>query len=278
MTRLFGVASVLIAALATSGQSQAQDDETVLHRIQRTGIMSSGVFSFAPLIFVDPETGQFTGSAVDTLAALAKHLGVDLNLTMMPTASFILSLKTNRIDIFPELNKTPAREAEIDFSDPLLCYASGIYVNSQSPTVTAPTPDALAGKKVAVTRGGFEREEAARIPNVQLIELDTAEATFLYVSQGRADAAIQAQVLGDWGIPRNPNWKVKLLGQVPAALMPEGIPQLQPQHYGVPKGPQSKEFLVEINKFIKQIRGDGTLKSILAKYGMTADSYVTCKP
>src|SRR5262249_5680694 len=140
------------------------------------------------------------------------------------------------------------------------------------------TPEALSGKRIAVTRGGFERGEALRVPNVHLVELDTAEETFLYVSQGRADAAVQAQVLGDWGIPRNPNWKVKLLGQVPLAMMPDGIPQLQPQHYGVPKGPQSKAFLEVINKFIKQIREDGTLKAILAKYGMTADSYVSCKP
>jgi polar amino acid transport system substrate-binding protein len=263
---------------ATPGSSDGSaSGESVLDRIQRTHILTAGVFSFAPLIFTDPASGAFTGEAVDTLSAFAKSLNVDLNLTMMPTASFVLSLQTNRIDIFPELNKTPEREQQIDFSDPVLCYASGIFVNSENPTVSAATPDALQGKKVAVTRGGFEMQEAALIPNVQLIQLDTAEETFLYVSQGRADAAVQAQVLGDYGIPRNPNWKVKLLGQVPVQMLPAGIPQQQPQHYGVPKGPQSATFLAKINDFIKQIHQDGSLKTILAKYGMTADSYISCQ-
>jgi polar amino acid transport system substrate-binding protein len=266
------------AASAPSSAAPSAGAETLLERIKRTHTLQAFAFSFAPAIYADPKSGDYKGYVIDILNGLAKKLDVDLNLVFMTSAGFVPALQSGRIDVVEELYKTPEREKVVDFSNVYMYYAEEFYVNANNPTVTAATVAALTGKKIAVVRGTAEALYAAKIPNVTLVQVDNAEQTFLEVTNGRADAALQPAVFGDYGIAQNPTWKVKDLGPMPQELQTvPGTPQYQPAYFAVAKDPGDASFLAIVNEYFDQIRSDGTLKTILATYGM-GDSYITGQP
>lgn len=260
-------------ASASPGGSNAAPPggETLLQRVKRSGALQAGIFNFAPAIYTDPAKGEYIGYDIDFLKGFADYLGVQLYLTLMPTAAFAPALQTGRIDIFPDLYNTPERAKILDFSDTYMYFSTVVYANSEKPTITDSSIAQLTGKKVAVVRGAAEADYATKIPNVQLVQLENAEQTFLELSAGRVDAAIQPDVFGDYGIKRNPAWKVKAAGPIPATLITGGTVS-QPAVLAVAKGPNT-EFLSELSKFIAQYRDGGQQAKDLAKYGM-GDSYI----
>jgi polar amino acid transport system substrate-binding protein len=271
------VTRLVPAAQETVIVTVAPAEEPLLDKVKRTNSLVIGTGSYPPEAFVDPTDGSWIGTDIDFFVAFAKHLGVEPYTTYMPASALVLSLKTGRVDVWIDLYKTEERAKEIDFTDIWSCQADGVWVNSENPTVASDTVDALTGKRIGTCRGCAEEEFIDAIPGATKVTYDTVEESFLEVSSGRLDAAIQPNVMGEWGLKENPDWKIKNIGIVPPELVPGGL-VLKPLYFAVPKG-NNETFLAELNDFIKTYRDSGQMQADFAKYGMTDPSWFSpdCK-
>ena len=257
-----------------AGAAEECSDETVMERIQRTNSLVIGAGSYPPGVYVDPESGEWTGFDIDFYNELAGRLGVDAYVTYMPGSALVPATKTGRIDVIVDLYKNPKRAEVIDFSDPWIYYFDNIYVNSENPTVDNSSVAALTGKRITTCRGCGEEAYIDRIPDATKVLFDKVEEGFLELSAGRVDAAIQPSIYGDYGLARNPDWKIESIGPPPRELLGEADLYATPSYFGFVKGPCTDTLKKEINALIAEWRETGTLKETLANYGMTDPAFI----
>src|SRR5258708_28735742 len=107
------VAALLLAGVAHSAMADQLDDIKKAGKIRVAIAMGTPLFSYADA------TLQPAGSDVDTAAALAKDLGVKLELVQITNAARVPTLQAKRADlVIADLSITPERATGVDFSIP----------------------------------------------------------------------------------------------------------------------------------------------------------------
>lgn len=116
--------------------AQAQADQ--LADIKAAGVVKVATFDANPPFgSVDPKTHKIVGYDVDFAEALAKSLGVKLELVATNPANRIPLLQSGKADlIVADITITPERARVIDFSTPY-------FVTGQQFLVPAKSPDKL---------------------------------------------------------------------------------------------------------------------------------------
>lgn len=114
----------------------------MLSDIQARGQLNCGVYSdVPPFSSPDPQTRQLVGMDVDLCGALAKQMGVKLNLMPTSVEARIPVLTTGRVDVLiANLAYTKSRAAQIQFSDPYYVAKEMLVVKDkmpQSPSLTS---------------------------------------------------------------------------------------------------------------------------------------------
>jgi len=101
------------------------------------------------------------GYDIDMATAIAKDLGVKLELVPVTSANRIPYLTTHKVDlVISSLGKTPEREKVLDFSSPYAPYFTGVFGIPEEKVSKA---EDLAGKTIGVTRGTLEDLELTKI-------------------------------------------------------------------------------------------------------------------
>ncbi len=244
----------------------------LLAQVRQSGQLTVALAPFAPLEFQSATTKQWEGFDIDVLSAFARSLGVRLVVDDMAFAATIQAVHDGRADITANIFKTPAREQELAFSEPVLDYLDGVIVNAQKPAVTADTVAGLSGKSIATCRGCAEEAFVPKIPGATDDSYSTADETFSAVSTGRADAAFQPVMYEQYAVHENPSLHLKVLGPIPEAVA--GAAQRPQGFYGVAPGSASQQFLSTLNTFLTQECRSGATAGFLAKYGLTSASYL----
>ena len=84
-----------------------------------------------PFTFLDVKTNSIQGMMVDTIQAVAKAGGFQVNVQQTVFSALIPSLTSNKIDIVSAaMLKTPTRQQVVDFSDPVYSYGEGLIVKA----------------------------------------------------------------------------------------------------------------------------------------------------
>ncbi|HEX4327240.1 MAG TPA: transporter substrate-binding domain-containing protein [Burkholderiales bacterium] len=101
------------------------------------------------------------GYDIDMAAAIARDLGVKLELVPVTSANRIPYLTTHKVDlVISSLGKTPEREKVLDFSSAYAPYFNGVFGIPEEKVSKA---EDLAGKTIGVTRGTLEDLELTKI-------------------------------------------------------------------------------------------------------------------
>jgi len=119
-TRTWGA---VLAALLVLASNAAHADR--LDDIRKAGVLRVAAFdSNPPFGFVDPKDNQIVGLDVDYARAVARSLGVKLEVQPTNPANRIAFLKSGKVDlVFANFTITDERKKEVDFSTPY--FASG---------------------------------------------------------------------------------------------------------------------------------------------------------
>ncbi|MDB2182970.1 ABC transporter substrate-binding protein [Citrobacter farmeri] len=236
--------------LATSFIStQVQADQ--LADIKAAGVVKVATFDANPPFgSVDPKTHQIVGYDVDFAQALAKSLGVKLELVATNPANRIPLLQSGKADlIVADITITPERAQVIDFSVPY-------FVTGQQFLVPVSSPDKLdeySRARIGAVKGTTgEQALHQRFPQSRVLAYDDIPLAFTALRNGNVqaitqDSTILAGLLG--GAPDKAQFKI-----LPDLLSKEEI------GVGVKKGETA--LLKAVNDELLRLESSGQASTI----------------
>lgn len=165
-----------------------------LQTVRQKGELVCGVLGTdEPNSFVDPKTRSIVGYEVDLCRAIAKRLGVKLNVRQLSVAARIPELQQGRVDILAAtVTHTREREAVIDFSLTTFVTGQKVMVRRDSGITKLAQ---LAGKRVVTVRGGTQEPNMRRaVPTVQVVTFETAPQALVALQQRKAAGFVNDEV------------------------------------------------------------------------------------
>ena len=168
-------AAVVATALLAISLSAAADQ---LSDIKQKGTLVCGTLGTAePFSFPNPSTREVQGYDVDFCKAIAKSLGVKLELKLISVAARILELQQNRVDVIAaNLGWTPELAVK---------HTSGFKS----------VPD-LAGKRISAPKGSTSELAVRKVlPTASTITFQDPPAAFLAMEQGKVDGFAVSEIM-----------------------------------------------------------------------------------
>ena len=206
--------------------------------------------AFPPFEYVEGDA--VTGVDADMMAAIAKKMGVELEIVDMEFDSLPTALANGQIDVIAAGYTVNAdREETMDFSTPYYTAAQTILVMNGSDIATA---DDLNGKVIGVqtgTTGSFCAEDYTDADNIKGFANGMLAVEAL--KNGQVDAVI---------IDNNP---AKAYGDENADLVLIEN-QFAPEDYAMAVAKGNSVLLQKINDALAAIKADGTFDEIINSY------------
>lgn len=247
-------AAVADAAIAAVTKSDAIETPKTI----KAGVLMAGSdTSFPPMEFSD-EKGGYIGFDVDLCTAIAKKMGLELEVVSTAWDGIIPALLADRYDIIMSaMSITEDRLQQMAATDP---YLPGLL--SISTPIDKPIADAagLVGKIVGVqvvTTGQFAVEEIQGVK--EIIKYDTILAAFQDLAAGRVDAVVNDQPVNAYIIETNPAYKAKLANT--GEIMTDNS-------YGYWCKPDNTALLTAMNTALKELRAEGVYQKIVDKWSL----------
>jgi polar amino acid transport system substrate-binding protein len=265
---LAGVLPVLALAGAASGAARAEGaGESTFDRVRRTKVMRMAALpGELPYFQKDLATGEWSGACIAMALDLAKVFDARLEYVESTYGNSVLDLQSNKIDLGFALNPSPARALSISFTRPMITHPFGCLAKKGLAPKT--WDDLNKPDLVVVFDIGSLHETAARryCPKAQLTGYRTRDECTLALQSGRADAHIQAALLGLATVGKNPSLGPYYLLTNPTVALPSCI--------GLQREPDTR-FREVIDAWLDMNRGTGQLREWmldgLAKFGVTRD-------
>lgn len=207
--------------------------------------------AFPPFEFAD-EQGNYVGFDIDISTALAKKMGLELE--VLPTAwdGIIPALVGERFDmIMSAMTITDERKEQIDFTDPYVEADIAITTPTDAPIENA---DGLEGKVVGVqvdTTGQFEVEEIEGVKEIK--KYDTILSAFQDLYIGRVDAVVNDEPVNAYIIKDRPEYENT------------GVIETEDVYgYGIKK--ENTQLVEALNKALAEIKDEGLYDMIFQKW------------
>ena len=244
------LAAALILGTASCGNAAEMD---AYNRIKREGKIVIGTEGTYPPMSYHDEAGNLTGFDVEVGRAVAEKLGVEAEFVESDWDSLIAGISTGRFDIVTnEVTPTDERRLTVDFSDPYTYIRNVVIVRDDYDDITR--MEDLAGKKVSNTISSTHAMIAESY-GAEVVAVDTFEASIEMVTQGRADATINSELVFNDYISSKPDAGLKIAAYDKSADV-TAIP--------MKRGETALRYA--INDAIKELQKDGTLAEISVRY------------
>jgi polar amino acid transport system substrate-binding protein len=249
------------AAADAAVAAVTKSDAIEMPKTIKEGVLMAGSdTSFPPMEFSD-EKGGYIGFDVDLCNALAKKMGLELEVVSTAWDGIIPALISGRYDIIMSaMSITPERLQQINFSDP---YLPGILAISTPKDKPIADGAGLAGKIVGVqvdTTGQFAVEEVQGVK--EIMKYDTILAAFQDLAAGRVEAVVNDEPVNAYIIETNETYKEQFANT-------GGIVTDNSYGYAVTK--EATELLAAMNTALKELRAEGVYQKILDKWGLTGN-------
>ncbi|WP_028223096.1 ABC transporter substrate-binding protein [Paraburkholderia oxyphila] len=247
------VPAALLTVLLVVASSAAHADR--LDDIKKAGVLRVAAFdSNPPFGFVDQKDNQIVGLDVDYARAVAKRLGVKLEVQPTNPANRIAFLKSGKVDlVFANFTITDERKKEVDFSTPY--FASGTQFIAKKGVLKS--PEQLNGLRIGADKGTTnEQQVRAKFPSATIVAYDDTPFAFAALRTGNVQAITQDG-------PK----LVALLARVPDKANYEISPFTISNDYegvGVPKG--ETRLLDVVNSTLTHLEADGEAAQIYDKW------------
>lgn len=209
---------------------------------------------FAPFEFQGEGSDEYQGFDMDIIRAVGKEMGVNVEINNIAFDGLIPALQSGNIDIaISGMSITDERKQQVTFSDPY--YDSGLTAMVKADNNDINSFADLNGKKIAVQIGTTGAEEAKKIPNAQVKEMNSSADTFLELKAGNVDAVLNDKPVNDYYMVKNSDSTVKRVGE-----------KLTSESYGIALKKDNTELAAKINAAIQKLKENGQYNEIYKKW------------
>jgi polar amino acid transport system substrate-binding protein len=243
------VAAVIFASLASFG-AKAQD------QVLKVGSTPTGI----PFTFLDTKTNTIEGVMVDLIKEIGKDAGFKVEIEGMTFSTLIPSLTSGKIDIIAAaMFITAPRKEVIDFSGPVYTYGEGLIVPKSDGKDYKEFAD-LKGETVGAQKGTAFVEPLQKSGQFAEVKIyDNIPGIMADVNSGRLKAGFADKPILAYNIKQGLFPEVRLVNSY-VAIVPGSV--------GIGVRKSDGELLAKINSSLSKLTRDGTVKKILAKWGL----------
>ena len=164
----------------------------------KTQIIVGGEIGYQPYSFLD-KNGDPTGFQVELIRAIARTMGINVEIRLKPWPETRKALEDGTIDIIPGMFYSEERAQIFDFSPPFAIVSTAIFARINSPSIKS--VDDLRNKEIIVMRGEAMHDYILkhRLTDKILLTETPADALRLLAS-GKGNYALVAQMPGFYWI------------------------------------------------------------------------------
>lgn len=187
---------------SSSGSSSPKTNESALmQKIKSSGKLTVGTASgFPPYEFLDTSASdgkKIDGIDIKLAEAVAKKLGVKLEIQDMTFQSLLSSLTTGKVDIaVSAINPTEERKKTVDFSDSYLEGKQTLLVRKEDAGKYKALSD-FDEKRIGVQKSTIQEKLAnEQIKNAQIVALPKVADALLELKTGKVDAVPVQNIVG----------------------------------------------------------------------------------
>ncbi|EIK96851.1 extracellular solute-binding protein [Pseudomonas sp. M47T1] len=243
-----------VMALSAVGSAQAGAiDEAVKRGTLRVGMDPT----YMPFEMTN-KRGEIIGFEVDLLKAMAKSMGVKLELVSTSLDGIIPALMTDKFDMIGSgLTLTQERNLRINFSDPFIVVGQTLLIRKELADKIKSYKDLNDPQYRLTSKVGTTGEMVARkrISKAQYHGYDNEQEAVMDVVNGKADAFVYDSPYNVVAVDKAGNGKLLFLDQ-PFTY--------EPLAFGLKKG--DYDSLNFINNFLRQAHEDGSYDRIHDKW------------
>ncbi|MDN5954629.1 MAG: transporter substrate-binding domain-containing protein, partial [Loigolactobacillus coryniformis] len=201
------------------------------------------------------EDGKLTGYEVEVGKAVAKKMKLKPVFVETQFDSLIAGLNVNKYDlVLNDMAVTKQRKAKYRFTTPYIYSKSELAVKKGNKDIKKITD--IKGKKMAQTASSNNATDARNL-GASVVSSSGFEQSIELVEQGRADGTINSVEAFGAYLKQKPNAKIKLIS---------GGSKLETQEIAGMLNKKDKNLNKSVNKALKSLQKDGTLKKISQKY------------
>jgi polar amino acid transport system substrate-binding protein len=211
-----------------------------------------------PFSFLDTKTNTIQGVMVDIVTEVGKRSGFNVQIEPMQFSTLIAALTTSKIDLISAaMYITPVRKEQVDFSDAIYTYGEGLIV-PKTDTRDYVTFDDMKGYAVGAQVGTVYVEPLKKIfGDVKLY--DTIPDIMRDVNIGRLQAGFADYPIAAYNVQQ---------GNFPDARVVKTFKPTITGSIGIGVRKGDQELLNKVDTALAAMKADGTVKKILAKWGL----------
>jgi polar amino acid transport system substrate-binding protein len=246
---------MMTAVVSVSAASFAAAPADTLAAVKQKGVLVAGVKdSLPPFGYVDEKTRTIIGYDIDFINAIAKKLGVKVELKAVTSASRMPQLQEGNIDIIAAtMTKNPERAKQIDFSHTYF-FTGQKFITKKGSVKSLKD---LEGKKIGTAKGSTSEQNVKKsIPTATVLSFDDYPQALLALQQGKVQAVTTDEAILAGILAKSP---VKGQYEIPNLQISE-----EPYGIGMRKG--DKNFVDFVNKTILEMEKSGEAKKIFEKW------------
>jgi polar amino acid transport system substrate-binding protein len=190
MKNLAGLATATVLLLTVTGVAHADQ----LADIKTHGKLVCGTMgTFEPFSFQDPKTRETVGYEIDLCQALAKALGVELELKLLAVEARIPELTQGRVDILSAaMGYSDERAKQIDYSLTSFVSRQMLLVKTSGNITSL---DDLKDKKVSAPKGSSsEKYIRTLLPEANILTFQDPPTAFLALQQSKVSAMVLSEL------------------------------------------------------------------------------------
>ena len=249
LRRLFVTLAVTLCTLHAYAATDTLDE------VRQKGVLVAGVKdSLPPFGYVDARTRSIVGYDVDFCQAIAKRLGVRLELKPVTSADRVPQLVEGNIDIIAAtMTKNQQRARQIDFS--YTYFLTGQKFLARKGTLR--TLNDLAGKKIGTAKGSTSEQNVKKaVPSATVLSFEDYPQAFLALEQGRVVAVTTDEAILAGILAKAPKLDKFEIPDIQISEEPNGL--------GMRKG--DKRFVDFVDKALLQMEQSGEAQRIFDKW------------
>ena len=248
------LAALMILSCFTACGAKSDSD---MAQIKKNKKIVVGITDYAPMDYRD-ENGEWTGFDAEFARLFAAELGVECEFYELPNwGTKFMELETKQIDVIWN-GMTITEEAQLNssVSDPYVINAQVVVMKADQLAAYADAAS-LAGLNIAVESGSAGESCALEIADANVIPLQNQEAALMEVAAGTSDACVIDITMANAMTGEGTSY-----ADLGYAL------SLSEELYGVSFRKES-DLTAKFNEFMAELRADGTLDALAAKYSLT---------
>ena len=253
-TLVWLVLALFPVALGIAGCGGEKKADNAGKKVVRVG----AEMTFPPFEFQDEKSKDYVGFDMDLARALAKEMGMELEIQSMGFDALIPALDSGTIDMIASgVSITPERQQKVAFSAPY--YKSGLSILVKNENTTIKNFKDLEGKKIAVQIGTTSAEEARKIPGAVVREFNGVPETFMELKAGGVDA-----VVNDLPVNQYYLGQFEKKGDAFAKLATTELKNAE--DYGIAVAKKNTELAGKVNKALETLKANGEYDKLYQKW------------